>query len=70
MEMSRLAMSLLCTLPIFTYNMRHQDYSSEAQEAQAVRVHPHRPERKAGRGENRRNKREVEFKLRVHMWNM
>lgn len=29
--------------------MWHQDHCSETQEAQAVWVHPHRPERKAGR---------------------
>lgn len=38
--------------------MWYQDYSSETQEAQRVRVHPHRPEEKAG------NKSEGELRLR------
>lgn len=46
-----------------TYNVWHQYYCSETQEAQGVRVHPHRPERKAGR--DRKETKEVIVLLEV-----
>lgn len=46
--------------------MWHQDDCSETQEAQAVRVHPHRPERKTGRDKTiEKTKEEQETEDRV-----